>query len=364
MMNRNTWMRRGLALLLVICLLPITSAFTTDTDPSPLPADIWTVTFHWNHPGAPTGGIYSEALVADGDLVPRPADPARVGWIFLGWFEAMGVVPLGEEVTLLGTSDFSAFFDFDTPITSDLNLYARWELEPKIPLAVRHYAYLIGDDTAFVRPGDHITRAEIATILFRLLDSSYRKYNWTNTNPFPDVYKGAWYNNAVSTIHAIGMLDGLPGGSFSPHASITRAEFAVLVAELFSLDAIGGGDVFLDISNHWARDAINLLAAAQILHVPEDRLFHPEDFISRAEVAAILNRTLGRIPQDTRDVSISGARVWQDNRNRDAWYYLDIQEATNSHDYEIKADQIHETWTALIPSPKWAAMQHEDATPG
>jgi len=359
-------MQRSIALLLAICLLPITSAFAIDAEnePTPLPADVWTVTFYWNHPEAPTDGVYSEVLVPDGGLVPKPADPTREGWIFLGWYEATEIGHLREETVLLGISEFSAFFDFRTPITADLNLYARWELESRIPLTTKHYAYLIGDDRAYVRPQDYITRAEIATVLFRLLDSTYRKLNWTKENPFPDVYTGAWYNNAVSTIYAIGVLDGLPGGSFMPYASIRRGEFAVLVAEFFALDYVRGDDVFLDVTDHWARDAINLLAAAQILQVPEDRLFHPEAFISRAEVAAIINRVMSRLPQEVRDVNLPGVRTWRDNRSQNAWYYLDIQEATNSHDYTMKADQIHESWTTLVPSPKWAAMQQADAQPG
>jgi len=368
-MTRNNWIRRGLALFLAICLLPIAPAFAeedTEAPPSTLPLPVWTVTFHWNHPKAPDDDIYSVAQVPEGELVTRPLDPLVAGWVFLGWFEAAVAVPFSTDAPppLLSVFDFSRFFDFDTPITADLDLYARWVLEPAIPLTERHYAYLIGDDQSYIRPLDNITRAEVATVLFRLLDSTYRKYNWTTTNLFSDVYRNAWYNTAVSTIYAIGLLDGLSDGSFYPYASMTRAEFASLVAGLFSLDSVAIEDAFLDISDSWARDAINLLAAAHILQVPEDRLFRPQAFISRGEVAAIINRAMGRIPENVWDVNLPQARAWRDNQNESSWYYLDMQEATNSHDYARKADQIHETWTSLLPQPKWAAMQHADATPG
>jgi len=368
-MTRNQWIKRGLALLLAICLLPIAPAFAredSDTPPTTLPLPIWTVTFHWNHPDALDEGIYSVVQVPEGGLVSQPLEPLAAGWIFLGWFEAIEAVPLdsGGAPPLLSVSDFSNFFDFDIPITADLDLYARWVLEPAIPLTTKHYAYLIGDDRAYVRPLDNITRAEVATVFFRLLDSTYRKYNWTRTNPFPDVYSDVWYNTAVSTIYAIGLLDGLPGGSFNPYASMTRAEFASLVAALFSLDSVVTEDAFLDISDSWARDAINLLAAAHILQVPEDRLFRPQAFIARGEVSAIINRAMGRIPENVWDINLPQARYWRDNANENSWYYLDVQEATNSHDYVRKADQIHETWTALLPPPRWAAMQEADAAPG
>jgi len=368
-MITNKWIKRGFALLLVICLLPIAPAFATEDTDVPittLPLPVYTVTFHWNHADAPNEGIYSVAQVPEGGLVAQPPDPLAAGWVFLGWFEAIAVVPLdsAEPAPLLGVSNFSTYFDSNTPIIADLDLYARWVLEPAIPLTTKHYAYLIGDDQAYIRPLDNITRAEIATVLFRLLDSNYRKLNWTTTNPYSDVYRGTWYNNAVSTIYAIGLLDELPGGAFYPFASMRRGEFATLIAALFSLDSVGASDAFLDVSNSWARDAINLLAAAHILQVPEDGLFRPEAFISRGEVAAIINRAMGRLPENGWDVNLPQARIWLDNANENTWYYLDVQEATNSHDYAKKADQIHETWTSLVEGPKWAAMQHADAKPG
>jgi len=353
---------------------------------------VWTVTFHLNHPETYGSGIYDQTKVVDGDRLVEPADPTRHGWVFMGWFEAReDIVPLDvdvtyleddyyedrvlpydyaydygyhyyEPITLMRASDLPNQFDLYTPIHSDLALYARWRLETAIPLASTHYAYLIGDDDSpYIRPLDPITRAEVATVLLRLLDSTYRKDNWTKENSFPDVHVDSWYNNAISTMYAIGLFENLPGDLFYPNAAMTRAEFSVLAAQFFALDYLQIDDVFLDIYDNFARDSINLLGAAEILQVSPDGLFRPYDLITRAEVTAIINRILNRRPQSVTDVSLPHARRWVDNLYQDAWFYLDIQEATNSHTHKVKDGGLYETWVSLLPRPGWAALERPSA---
>lgn len=223
-----------------------------------------------------------------------------------------------------------------------------------------HNAYLVGYTDGTIHPAAPITRAEVATVFFRLLTDEARGACWTQANPYTDVPAGAWHCTAVSTLTRAGVLGGYPDGTFGPGKSITRAEFAVIATRFFPAEDVGGADVFPDISRHWARRYINQAAALGLVEGYENGTFRPEASITRAEAIAIVNRVLGRAP--AREGLLDGMLTWSDNANTGAWYYAAIQEATNSHAYTRKtaADgTVYEVWTALLPNRDWSALERE-----
>ena len=218
---------------------------------------------------------------------------------------------------------------------------------------VDHFAYVIGYDDDTVRPLNNITRAEAATIFFRLMTDDYRSANWSASNDFSDVKAGDWYNNAISTCANAGALNGYNDGSFKPNASITRAEFAAIAARFLSDEYTddGTGD-FSDTANHWAAKEIRLAAKAGWIR-GDGNTFRPNDYITRAEVMAIVNRMLDRTPD--KDHMLPEMKKWVDN-TEDKWYYADVQEATNEHDYERDETAV-ETWTLIKEHRDWAALE-------
>ncbi len=217
-----------------------------------------------------------------------------------------------------------------------------------------HYAYIIGYDDGLVHPEANITRAEVATIFFRLLDEETRNQYMTRENHFTDVSADAWYNTAVSTMAAMGIITGRPGGIFDPNANITRAEFAAIAARF---DASGNttGASFTDIYDHWAKKEINIAANNGWVLGYEDGTFRPDQYITRAEAMTLVNRVLQRIPESVDDLH-PDMIVWPDNMDTDEWYYLMVQEATNSH-YYVRKDNGYESWTNLREVPDWAELE-------
>jgi len=224
-----------------------------------------------------------------------------------------------------------------------------------------HYAYLIGNDQGLINPTGYITRAQVATILFRLIDDEHRAQFWTQQNPFADVNDADWFNNAVSTMTAMGVFQGRPDG-FAPNAPITRAEFVTVMARATALVDYDGEHLFPDIEGHWAAESINAMVAAGWIQGDGDGNFHPNRFTTRAEAAAIINRVLNRLPQSV-DSLLPGVRTWPDNMDTSAWYYLYIQEATNSHTHTYEPDG-YEKWVSLIPPRNWAVLERPDSRPG
>ena len=216
-----------------------------------------------------------------------------------------------------------------------------------------HYAYIIGYKDGTVRPEGNITRAEVATIFFRLMTDEYRETYWTTNSCLSDVAAGSWYNNAISTTANVGWVQGYPDGTFQPNNYITRAEFATIVARFLS-GTYTGGNLFSDIDGHWAADYINRAAAAGWINGYPNGTFQPNAYISRAEACAIVNRVLGRAP-DAGHLLVNMIR-WPDNLES-AWYYADIQEATNSHDYMFSGIGAFEVWTELLANRDWAALE-------
>lgn len=214
-----------------------------------------------------------------------------------------------------------------------------------------HYAYLLGYEDGTVRPNGSISRAEVATVLFRLLKDDVRMQNLTKDNAYSDVSDTAWYAAAVSTLSKMGVISGYPDGTFRPNAPITRAEFAAMIAR-FDETAKSADTPFTDISGHWAENEISKAYGNGWIKGSSKTVFCPESNLTRAETATLLNRVLHRLPEKESDL-LANQIVWPDNPET-FWGYLAIQEATNSHEYERKADGVHETQTAKRENRDWS----------
>ena len=218
-----------------------------------------------------------------------------------------------------------------------------------------HFAYIVGYGNGEVRPQNNITRAEVATIFFRLLTDDVRAENLTKTNRYSDVAATSWYNTAVSTLSSMGIITGYPDGTFRPNAAITRAEFAAIAAR-FDNDGDKTAAKFSDIANHWAKDEISIAYNNGWITGYPDGTFGPQRDITRAETMTLVNRVLNRQPE-TEDDLLPNMTVWTDNANPKAWYYLAVQEATNSHYYKFKTNSKYEQWTALRETRDWKALE-------
>lgn len=218
-----------------------------------------------------------------------------------------------------------------------------------------HFAYIVGYGNGEVRPQNNITRAEVATIFFRLLTDDVRDENLTKTNRYSDVTRADWYNTAVSTLSSMGIITGYPDGTFRPNAAITRAEFAAIAARFDS-----NGDKttakFSDIATHWAKDEISIAYNNGWITGYPDGTFGPQRDITRAETMTLVNRVLNRQPE-TEDDLLPNMTVWTDNANPNAWYYLAVQEATNSHYYKFKTNSQYEKWTELRETRDWTQLE-------
>jgi len=218
-----------------------------------------------------------------------------------------------------------------------------------------HYAYVVGYPDGMVYPQKNITRAEVATIFFRLLEDETREANMTKSNGYNDMQDGAWYTCAVSTLSKMGIIKGYEDGSFKPDASISRAEFAAIAAR-FDPDGDTTPATFSDVSSHWAKDEISIAANHGWIKGYEDGSFKPDQKITRAETMTLVNRVLKRLPE-TKDDLHKDMKTWPDNQNESAWFYLAVQEATNSHYQKLKKDGIHETWESMRETRDWAALE-------
>ena len=218
-----------------------------------------------------------------------------------------------------------------------------------------HFAYIVGYGNGEVRPQNNITRAEVATIFFRLLTDDVRDENLTKTNRYSDVAATAWYNTAVSTLSSMGIITGYPDGTFRPNAAITRAEFAAIAAR-FDNDGDKTAAKFSDIATHWAKDEISIAYNNGWITGYPDGTFGPQRDITRAETMTLVNRVLNRQPE-TEDDLLPNMTVWTDNANPKAWYYLAVQEATNSHYYEFKTNSKYEKWTELRETRDWTQLE-------
>lgn len=217
-----------------------------------------------------------------------------------------------------------------------------------------HFAYIVGYGNGEVRPQNSITRAEVASIFFRLLEDDVRDANYTRQNKFTDVSNDAWYCSAVSTLSAMGIISGYPDATFRPNASITRAEFAA-IATRFDVNGDKTPASFNDIADHWAKDEIAVATNNGWVNGYEDGSFRPQNKITRAETMSLVNRVLNRKPETAEDLLENMAK-WTDNADTNAWYYLAVQEATNSHYYEYKENSQYEKWTELRKTRDWSEL--------
>lgn len=273
----------------------------------------------------------------------------KAGYEFDGWYSDK---ELNEKVT-------------EITLKKDMTVYAKWILSDDEPVVVKpdykpgiltdeHYAYIVGREGGMISPESDITRAEVATIIYRLLDEDERNKAKTKENVFIDVNEDDWFNTAVSTLASLELVNGRTAETFEPDAFITRAELATIFARMVEVK-YDGKVLFSDVTLHWAESYINEAATAEWI-VGYNGLFRPDDNITRAEAMTLVNRVLNREPESKIDL-LEGMTTWIDNANEDAWYYLAVQEATNSHTYEMKADGKHEKWTSLTENPDWSKIE-------
>ena len=218
-----------------------------------------------------------------------------------------------------------------------------------------HYAYIIGYGNNDVRPQNNITRAEVATIFFRLLTDETRTANMTKSNGYNDVKDGDWFCCAVSTLSKMGIIKGYEDGSFKPNDPISRAEFAAIAAR-FDPDGDKTPASFADVTSHWAKDEISIAANHGWIKGYEDGSFKPDQKITRAETMTLVNRVLNRLPE-TKDDLHKDMKTWVDNMDETAWYYLAVQEATNSHYFKNKTGTKFEQWTDLRDTRDWSELE-------
>ena len=293
-------------------------------------------TLHYESNG---GTAYKDERCSSGTKVTLDKTPTRESYTFTGWYADKALTQKITSVTM----------------NSDKTVYAGWEATgvPDKLNGDDHFAYVIGYPDGKVHPEGNISRAETATIFFRLLKSDIRDGNLTADNDFSDVSDGQWHNKAVSTMAKLGIVKGRRADSFDPDASITRAEFAAICAR-FSTKPVENSGSFSDISGHWAENEIERAAAFGWISGYPDGTFRPDARITRAEAMTMINRVLCRMPQSESDL-LDSMVTWPDNKPSD-WHYLAVQEATNSHDFD-RQGEVGESWTKLTSVPDWKQYQ-------
>ena len=281
------------------------------------------------------GTKYEDEKYKKNTVVILDKIPKRVGYTFTGWYA-------DKELTDKITS---------VKMTSDKTVYAGWKATdvPETLNSDNHFAYIVGYEDGLVRPNADITRAEVAAIFFRLLKDDVRDDNLTANSVFTDVAFGKWYNKSISTMAKIGIVKGRTANAFAPNAPITRAEFAAICSR-FDRSNVEIKSDFNDISGHWAENEIRRAASLGWIQGYTDGSFKPDQNITRAEAASMINRMLHRLPETVDDL-LDGMIQWPDNQPND-WYYINMQEATNSHDFKQKGE-INEYWTKLTENPNW-----------
>lgn len=293
-------------------------------------------TLHYESNG---GTAYKDERCSSGTKVTLDKTPTRESYTFTGWYADKALTQKITSVTMNG----------------DKTVYAGWEATgvPDKLNGDDHFAYVIGYPDGKVHPKGNISRAETATIFFRLLKADIRDGNLTADNEFSDVSDGQWHNKAISTMAKLGIVKGRRADRFDPDASITRAEFAAICAR-FSTRTVENSGSFSDISGHWAENEIERAAAFGWISGYPDGTFRPDARITRAEAMTMINRVLCRMPQSESDL-LDSMVTWPDNKPSD-WHYLAVQEATNSHDFD-RQGEVGESWTKLTSVPDWTRYQ-------
>lgn len=282
---------------------------------------------------------YKDERCSSGTKVTLDKTPTRESYTFTGWYADKALTQKITSVTM----------------NSDKTVYAGWEATgvPDKLNGDDHFAYVVGYSDSTVRPSANISRAETATIFFRLLKSDIRDGNLTADNDFSDVSDGQWHNKAISTMAKLNIVKGRRADRFAPDASITRAEFAAICAR-FNTKPVENSGSFSDISGHWAENEIERAAAFGWISGYPDGTFRPDARITRAEAMTMINRVLCRMPQSKSDL-LDSMVTWPDNKPSD-WHYLAVQEATNSHNFD-RQGEVGESWTKLTSVPDWTRYQ-------
>jgi len=325
-----------------------------------------------------------------GNLIVLESGNAGANWIFLGWTTYENRPAIGSAWADADEWEDTEFYMPD----GDLHLVAVWGNSsglvgipnpgggggfggggatptpivvlddngiPLAPFSQYHNAFLVGRPDGTIRPQANITRAEMATIVFRLLDDDFRNVVWTQQNPFGDVNINNWFNNAVSTMTNADVLRGTPDGAFRPNAAITRAEFAAVLARFFEENGYEQNNVFADTAGHWAEEYINRLASFGWVQGSGNGTFNPDELITRAEAAAMVNRMLDRVLASTDDL-LEGRTRWPDKTNTNAWYYLYLQEATHSTEFERVDERL--IWVEILSHLDWTILERPDSRSG
>lgn len=296
------------------------------------------------------GAAIADESYVSGKTVQLTKVPEKEGYTFEGWYADAA---LTQKIT-------------SVKMDADVTVYAAWKaVEGDEPVVVPHpvpemlngedhFAYLNGYPDGTIRPYSSITRAEVATIFFRLLKDEVREQYLTTENVFADVNEGDWFNTAVSTMAKIGVVNGRYADTFAPDEYITRAEFTVICARFDDANE-AGENKFTDVSDHWAEDYILEAVAYNWISGYEDYTFRPEANITRAETATLINRVLNRVPENVAAM-LDTMKVWPDNNDVVAWYYIALQEATNAHTYE-RVNTVEEKWLTLIENRDWTVYE-------
>lgn len=293
------------------------------------------------------GTVFDDETYTKGKVVKIDKTPEKEGYTFAGWYSDKALTNKVTSVTM----------------DADITLYAAWD-EVIVPLDLApvpemlngddHFAYINGYDDGTVRPNSNITRAEVAIIFFRLLKDEVRDKYLTRENTFADVNADDAYNTAISTMANAGIVNGRSEGEFAPDEYITRAEFTTICAR-FNDSNSKAENAFTDIDLHWASEYILEAVSYGWIEGYEDYTFRPDQFIYRAEAITLINRVMHRIPLNT-DSLLDGMTTWSDNSDENAWYYVAIQEAANSHKY-TRDDNGYETWTELTEAKDWTVYE-------
>ena len=323
------------------------------------------VVFDWNDGSGKTETISIVEGEALGDKMP--ANPTRSGYTFTGW---------NTQADGRGTAFTSA-----TVVNSDLTVYAQWQKNSSdsdnsgssgTPSGLNtkdHYSYIIGYQDGTLQPYGTITRGEVATIFFRLLTEETREANWSTTNNYADCSPDLWCNNAISTLTRMGIIEGFEDGTFRPNARITRAQFAKIAVGFFETTKEDYAGFFTDVNiGAWYTEYVEAAAHVGLIEGFGDGTFRPDTNITRAQACVIVNRALGRKPDEEHLLNDDEMLTWPDN-NPDDWFYADMQEATNSHDYswitvnDKDGGRVKiENWTEKLPQRDWIAFEHAWST--
>lgn len=323
------------------------------------------VVFNWNDGSDKTETVsVTEGEALGGQMI---ANPTRSGYTFTGW---------NTQANGQGTAFTSA-----TVVNSDLTVYAQWQENSSdsdnsgssgTPSGLNtkdHYSYIIGYQDGTLQPYGTITRGEVATIFFRLLTEETREANWSTTNNYADCSPDLWCNNAISTLTRMGIIEGFEDGTFRPNARITRAQFAKIAVGFFETTKEDYAGFFTDVNiGAWYTEYVEAAAHVGLIEGFGDGTFRPDTNITRAQACVIVNRALGRKPDEEHLLNDDEMLTWPDN-NPDDWFYADMQEATNSHDYswitvnDKDGGRVKiENWTEKLPQRDWVAFEHAWST--